>query len=969
MGVIALGNRIYRVKGSNITSSNPALPLRVTDGTGLYWYSNYPKLWIKDSSVKIEGLIFEMKMVLDVLQNMASNKPDFSGFIITSGNDGKHMQNSLHKKWRAIDLSIREAGTWNTIKGIVGTYSTILNELRKTLNSTGYLFDVAYETEASNEASNGAHVHIAFNPKGELQNYKLIEEPAYPDSNQVERQKITSIVYYHKDASISTFPELLQSPYSLFLKYREDDIPLIDDKKRKVGLTKEEKQKELEDYKGNTEFTNRERIEATYEDLSEIDEDAESEEWPLLKVGTQIFLPPDMVNRDFLATQSNSQVINITTVAKFQADERIRLEENPLYVPTDEVTESQHLGSFQVPVHFVNSFLSVWIYSKALGQIIDITDFCKNVQTTSAKNDFFSLDVIFFNEMIDIVGSGSINKGNYTFGDTVISSEVAQRLSYLFKNISQNDIIWIRFEELKTELKDNRNGEMGQYIKRVSHRGDRIVLKSSLAGQIYDMIGLVETATQLQNVANGTGSISITGSSLMKLFIDDEAIFLPLAVIADSNTGNLVIGPRDKNALINRLFSDGEYHFLFAKSFRTIEDTMKFYINQLSNIGIVPLTDAGESRPMDDFFSSYVQDIDGQKVDRRSRIYKIQSKSVKEGTDEVYSDLARGIYQIIKLSFDPIIKRRRIVDSSVSNPQGSIMSLFYKVCQEPLVEILMDTYGDTYNIVCRVPPFDKIGILEYSEGQIRGNGKEDGQIEDAQYSATVSKFRHGNKFMLEIDESDVYDEQLSWNTDFYTWYKMEAKGAFLGMQNATSLARIPIIFFSEYVDLWGSRPFEVVSNYNVADSVGSAVDKMQAIDDLIYLIESTFYLPFTRKGTILLNKGDRRFKKGSWIRYKKTGEIFYVDAVTNNFNISENSIGRSTVLEVSRGLVEKYVRGIVRKTSEGDVMLSYFDIVNLTELKSCLSDFIINNKSNISRNVTVNKTVLDFFCQRKQFEK
>lgn len=54
-----------------------------------------------------------------------------------------------------------------------------------------------------------------------------------------------------------------------------------------------------------------------------------------------------------------------------------------------------------------------------------------------------------------------------------------------------------------------------------------------------------------------------------------------------------------------------------------------------------------------------------------------------------------------------------------------------------------------------------------------------------------------------------------------------------------------------------------------------------ATNDLIYIMESTAYLPFTRTGTITIN-GDRRIKVGTFIYFEPTNEFFYVSSVVNN---------------------------------------------------------------------------------------
>jgi hypothetical protein len=105
-----------------------------------------------------------------------------------------------------------------------------------------------------------------------------------------------------------------------------------------------------------------------------------------------------------------------------------------------------------------------------------------------------------------------------------------------------------------------------------------------------------------------------------------------------------------------------------------------------------------------------------------------------------------------------------------------------------------------------------------------------------------------------------------------------------------------------------------------------------AVNDMKYVIECSQYLPFTRKGVLLLN-GDRTVKIGGIIRYKPTGEIFFVDRVEQSFSITDNSLDRITTVTVSRGLVEQLIFGINYLSETGVLKLvSYFNIIN-TKLK------------------------------------
>ena len=85
---------------------------------------------------------------------------------------------------------------------------------------------------------------------------------------------------------------------------------------------------------------------------------------------------------------------------------------------------------------------------------------------------------------------------------------------------------------------------------------------------------------------------------------------------------------------------------------------------------------------------------------------------------------------------------------------------------------------------------------------------------------------------------------------------------------------------------------------------------MQAalLNDLIYIVESNAYLPFTRTGTIVIN-GDRRIKVGSFILNESTNEFFYVLNVSNEVSFTEGGIDRRTTIQVERGMYVPILKG------------------------------------------------------------
>lgn len=311
--------------------------------------------------------------------------------------------------------------------------------------------------------------------------------------------------------------------------------------------------------------------------------------------------------------------------------------------------------------------------------------------------------------------------------------------------------------------------------------------------------------------------------------------------------------------------------------------------------------------------------------------------------------LASGIWQIIDLVIDKGVSERRVLDSSISSANGSLLNFIRKICQEPFVEFFMDTYNDRYYLVVRKPPFDRDGMIKYITGDVYtenqvGTDKvnvNEGTFLPQQYDA-------GHPLVMEIKDVDVISENLIFDdSDVYSWYHFTPKGSFFGNSDQFSLAYIPAIFFEEYATIWGSKPMDIINNYvpyipNYTKNTHQLdLFSKQACYDLKYMIETNQYNPFVRKGSITVNR-DRRLKIGNPVRYLPTGEIFWIESVTHNTSITDHSIDATTTISVSHGMVEKFIQGITgeelnnlfptnNKLYTPTQRFSYFDIIG-TEL-------------------------------------
>lgn len=689
-----------------------------------------------------------------------------------------------------------------------------------------------------------------------------------------------------------------------------------------------------------------------------------SDSYPFIRSGTLIKVPKDNLDKETLATSGNLVIPN----EDFEAflDQKIKdIIQDTNYKPINiDRLENASGKTFK----FANQ-VSVWIWCKALGNLnsggdlINITPFVIGVTTNVSDNggnfsidlapvlttflrkqkaqDRWTLDKAHVqqyswngNKSVSVLGSMSKKAGEERLDNNYFFSSVVQ----------SNDVVFIKFETLELE-REKREAEIGDLSL-----DNLIVPFESLVGlnevqfqtqvvdpatgttrqvsrkknerrkQLFDMIGLVDTVTKSESPDAAEVSINVGGRDLMKLLIEDGEYFFPADIAGVS--GNIQSDNVEGRAL-QRLVS-GEFNFFNAYVDRTIDFSIRFVFYMLSNIKICS----------NNLFDAYGEE----------RTFRYEYAKVTENSNS--QDLQRvpveGIWQIIKLTIDQRVANRRLVDSSIVSDQGSLQSFIKgKVCQEPFVEFFGDTYGNQYYLIARKPPFSKESYLSNKRNAIT------------------------------IYPDDVYQQTLNFSDeDVYSWYRLTPAGNFFGDDEDVALAYFPAVFFEEYANIWGSRPYSVNTNYidfygirggNHSINLDYLVE--QARQDLAYVIESHAYLPFSKKGTIVM-KGDRRIRRGMCIRLAATKEIYHVDTVSNSFRVSEGGTERVTSINVSRGLVEEYMEGKMETflTENGDFVtkkVSYFDIIDLKKDNRGISK---------STDFKVDKDLFKFFLKRHQFK-
>jgi len=873
-----------------------------------------------------------------------------------------------------------------------------------------------------------------------------------------------------------------------------------------------DKEAEFLDYAGDTGITNRERVLEEYTPQETVDNEGKDDKDLLLKVLTKLLIPKDQLSREAYAIIGQNQLVEQTTYNAFIAAQLQNLMSDANYVRT-EVFETKTLGVNKE----ISPRITVWAWCRSLshksteadelpGSFFDLSPFVQSINTNVGKNGGnFQLTLTPIIAQKDdqkgwVIKERSVSSyGSQHVADSALHRVNAdaelERNTFFFHNvIGPNDMIFIRFETLKSEVLTREEDKKKFFISR-----------RDIPGRIYDMIGLIDE-NQLATSAPGNDvSIQINGRDLMKVLIEDGNYFYPLFFAQ-----NIFENPQEDKRLLNRLSTSGAYKTLFTQTYRSISDSLQFIINQLANLGVVPddlFLAYGDRRTKVyrevDLTNRFAKEKSATTTDIKNRIVQVRfldeistAKTLEESDvglinalfDEVKSfitqattlnkitfspenntlmtgwdpfiyqgesllynqyptsfigrlfnftstnplikakftssdltianqppsftvldpifilmedlvDLeksgsnykqeptlveASGVWQIIKIAVDENVASRRMQDSSISFPDGSILNQFNKICQEPFVEFFGDTYGDFYHLIARQPPFTGKAIREYiaRKPEFVDDPLEPETFQTLADAQAVESARQTKaEFMIDVEDKDVFSDNLTFADDqAYSFYELTPQSMFLGKKER-ALDTIPVVYFPAYANVFGARRMSEVTNYIPYEGLGGFEDSNnrryfleQAVQDLKFMIDTTMYLPFTRKGTIEIN-GDRRIKRGTFIRYKPTKEIFYVENVQQTYTVSARDINRTTTLRVSRGMVERFTELQTMDVAGVDTEVSYFNIINTEVIK----DFIIAKLNadedkaaelgvEVKKNFAVNVPVFNFFLKRRQYE-
>lgn len=683
--------------------------------------------------------------------------------------------------------------------------------------------------------------------------------------------------------------------------------------KESVKLTVEQFMEIVSGEKG---LSNIDTIWATYDDLEkeQYKNEYSSKNLPYIKPATKLAFPIkdsplilEEVAKSFLFLKQQDFL-------SYWSENMEKLIKDPKYVPDNIVADDED-AAVKTKVQPLN--VRVWIYCKAIDSIIDVSQYVMDCNVDkSFQNGSFTINVAPFK---DAKTSGNYS-GSYWDIVNVTTKEGYDYKTFLEKVVQINDIVFIRFERLKLERE--RDSILSD---------DIIVSPNNLANtgtnyNVWDMIGFVDGSSETYSSEENSKTTSIFGRDISKLFVEDGSYFIPLIDINNSKQNWVYLG-RPQDSWYKRNIITGNYDFLWSYKYKSINEILWFVINVMSNIGVCK----------NDLFQSW--------GDKRIQSYEVEGQE---------SMKVNGIWQIVKTFISPEVQQRIVVDSSIGNPNGTLMDYVNRACQYPFVEFFFDTYINTIDLIVRQPPFTEAAIM--------------GAFKNSQY--------------ITITPDNVISYNLSYDSRVYSWFQVHVQNNnLIGDNESTNLAFVPIVYLNEYAELWGNRKLEINDMYCQMKTINGTESKVQfstmqsaLLNDLIYLVESNAYLPFTRTGTIEIN-GDRRIKVGTFVLNESTNEFFYVLSVSNSVSFSEGSLDRRTILQVERGMyvpiLERTASKSIKRLDNSNTVPwqgspSYFKIVNLDELKKSAKQAESGNLTTATSPL-VDQDQFKFFLNRKMY--
>jgi len=321
---------------------------------------------------------------------------------------------------------------------------------------------------------------------------------------------------------------------------------------------------------------------------------------------------PTKVTRELAISQTNFQIDNEKFIA-FAHEEIQKIYQNEGYKASGLSKRNptcQVFGWFKSLYYITESRKDKLIYTgPESSQFVDLSRHLTSVNTAStAEGGSFtiSLPIISMSAVDDyftkvngkdkmyhqaIKDSEFGSKSFYENGKEFYSKAPFSKVESNYFNwlISSQDLLFISFEELEMEkIRKNKNSD-----------SDSFDIETKIAGQVYDMIALVDNVRVVTDNVNGEAHVEVTGRDLMKLLIEDGSFFFNVSttksestvfaneVQGDSKDINFINGVQN-NPIFRMRLDSTEIDIFRNKINMDLDYILKGVVSQLSNIEVVP---------------------------------------------------------------------------------------------------------------------------------------------------------------------------------------------------------------------------------------------------------------------------------------------------------------------------------------------------------------------------------------------
>ena len=320
-----------------------------------------------------------------------------------------------------------------------------------------------------------------------------------------------------------------------------------------------EKQKEIDkdyltipillNYMGDTATPNIDRIWSKYnkEEQEEYSSEYKSGNLPYIKPNTTLIIPRSAVELETLSMYGKNQFYEHKDFPAFFSDNLDKLTSSDGYVRHQKLEFS---GGVSATLR--NENIRVYVVRKdSVGYAIE--DLTPNIISCNTSK---SLSGGTFNLTVS-ESVGDVGTDRFSIASTNRSGSFMDIEGYYSSVLSNNDLVFIRYERLELEKEDPKWSTVSAQDLAAYSNEDSDILRT------WDMIGFITNIVSTHNASPADRVININGQDLTKLLTEDGSYFMPLRFVEGSNK-RFFYGGDAEDGWFKRNVISGDYNYYFA---------------------------------------------------------------------------------------------------------------------------------------------------------------------------------------------------------------------------------------------------------------------------------------------------------------------------------------------------------------------------------------------------------------------